>query len=199
MDMNLALLVVDIQNDFCHEAGAFAKQGMNVTNVQRMVPTLQGLIMQVRKYSVPVIYTRQVESEEVTPPNLQRLFQRERLISVCAPNSWGSQFYQLQPLNSEHIFEKYTYDAFSNPQLEKTLDGHNVDSLIITGVNLDVCIDTTIRRAFTEGYNLIIPRDCIATATGASKEVQDHYLKIFKRFYGDICDSYTITEHLTSL
>lgn len=192
---NIAVLVVDIQNDFCHEHGAFAQLGLDVTPAQAVTPLIKGFIDEVRKYGIPVIYSKQIESDEVTPPNLKRQFESGRLKAVCAPNSWGSDFYLLQPAEGEYVLEKYTYDLFSNPQLRKILDEKNINTLVITGVNTDICIDTIVRRAFTEGYQVVVPCNLVATM---NSEGQRYYLDVFHKFFGTVTDSDRILAYLAT-
>ncbi len=106
----MGILVIDIQNDFCHDDGIFAQQGLNVKPAQEVTPRIKAFIDEVRKYNIPVIYTRQIESEEVSPENLKRQFASGKLVPVCAPDSWGSELYQLEPAEGEYVIEKYTYD-----------------------------------------------------------------------------------------
>jgi ureidoacrylate peracid hydrolase len=190
---NIAVLVVDIQNDFCHDEGIFAQQGLDVSPAQEVTPRIQSFIDEVRKYDVPVIYSKQIESDEVTPDNLKRQFAHGKLKAVCTPNSWGAELYQLEPAEGEHVLEKHTYDVFSNPQLRKILDERGIDTLVIAGVNTDVCVDTTVRSAFTNGYQVVVPKDLVATM---NVDGQEHYLSVFDRFFGDVVESAQVPEYL---
>ncbi len=196
---NFGVLVVDIQNDFCDNNGLFAQQGLNVKPAQEVTHRIKAFIDEIRKYYyVPVIYTRQIESQEVSPADLKRQFASGKLVNVCAPNSWGSELYQLKPAgsgeptgNEEYVIEKYTYDAFSNPLLNQILNEKGVDTLVITGVNTDICIDTTIRRAFTEGYNVLVPRELVATM---NVDGEKYFLDVFDKFFGDVVSSNEVFE-----
>lgn len=183
---NIGILVIDIQNDFCHDNGIFAKQGLDVKPAQEVTPRIKAFIDEVRKYDVPVIYTRQVESDDVSPENLKRLFASGKLVGVCEPHSWGSELYLLEPAEGEYVIEKHTYDAFSNPRLKQILEEKGVNTLVITGVNTDICIDTTVRRAFTEGYHVLVPRDLVATM---NVDGEKYFLEIFDKFFGDVVSS----------
>jgi ureidoacrylate peracid hydrolase len=191
---NIALLVVDIQNDFCHEEGVFAESGLDISDVQEAAQRIKKFIDQVREYGVRIVYTKQIESDDITPDNLKRQFENGKLVPVCAPDSWGSELYELEPAQGEYLSEKHTYDAFSNPGLNILLK--NADTVIIAGVNTDVCIDTTVRRAFTEGYQILVAEDLVATATGADEKTQKHFLALFDKFYGDVIESEKIIEYL---
>ncbi len=193
---NIAVLVVDIQNDFCHENGAFAKLGLDVSPAQAVTPRIRAFIDKVRDYDVSIIYSKQIESEEVTPKNLQKQlkrFNQGKIKGACAPGSWGSGLYKLKPAEGEHIVEKYTYDVFSNPQFKDILAQNRINTLVITGVNTDICIDTNIRRSFTEGYNIVIPKDLVATM---NTKVQKDYLDVFDKFFGTVTDSKYILDYL---
>ena len=144
---------------------------------------------------LPIFYSRQIEDLEFSPVNLKRQFASGRLQNVCAPGSWGSELFQIQPGEKEIVLEKYSYDFFSNLQLEKELQQREIDTLIITGLNTDLCIDTTVRSAFTRGYNIIIPKDLV-TSTLASVEIQDYFLKLFHNFLGEVTTSNAILQKL---
>jgi len=181
-----ALIVVDIQNDFCHKDGTFAKQGLDVTPLQKIVPEIISFIDKVRKRGIPIIFSKQIEANDISPENLNRQFKSGKLKTVCAPNSWGADFYLVQPKTKDIVLEKNTYDLFSNPQLQEILNKNKVKMLIVVGVNTDICIDTTVRRAFTEGYFIIVPYDLVATV---NVKVHKHFLKIFNRFFGEVMSS----------
>lgn len=188
----MAVLVVDIQNDFCHPNGAFAKRGLNVKPAQAVVPRIKAFIEKVRAHEIPVIYSRQIESDTHSPRNLKKQFESGKLNPVCSPDSWGAELYLLEPTDGELVVEKYTYDVLSSSSAILKLEG--TDTVIVTGVNTDICIDTTVRSAFTKGFNIIIPRDLVATM---NPEVQEHYLKVFDQFFGTVSDSESILAYLS--
>ena len=190
---NIALLVLDIQNDFCHEKGIFSKLGMDVKPAQEMVPRLINFIDKIRHYNIPIFYSKQIESDDVSPQNLKNQFKTGRLKAVCAPNSWGSELYKLKPLSKEQILEKHAYDFLSNTVLRKLLKEKQIDTVILSGINTDVCIDTTLRSAFTLGYNILIPEDIVASM---NREAHKHLLKIFHHFFGAVVKSDDILEFL---
>ncbi len=126
-----------MQNDFCHEEGVFAKQGLDVKPAQEVATRIQDFIEKARLYNIPIIYTKQIESTEVSPENLQRQFASGKLAPVC--------------------------------------------------------VDTFVRRAFTEGYQVVVLRDLVATMNRAAEE---HYLSIFDRFFGEVIHSETVLSYL---
>lgn len=192
---NIAILVLDIQNDFCDEEGAFSKLGFNIKTIQKVVPGIINFISKARQYNIPIFYSKQIESDEVSPQNLKNQFKSGRLKSVCAPDSFGSELYKIKPLPNEQVLEKYTFDFFSNNQLKKQLKEKQINTIIITGVNTDICVDTTLRSAFTLGYNIIILEDLVASI---NQEAHKYLLKTFHRFFGAVIKSDEILEYLGS-
>ncbi len=101
-----AILVVDIQNDFCDDAGKFAEQGLDIKPAQEVAERINEFLVEVRKLGILVIFSKQVESPEITPLNLQRQIIRGKLKEVCSPGSWGSDFYRIEPSATEVVIEK---------------------------------------------------------------------------------------------
>ncbi|MEK7138152.1 MAG: isochorismatase family cysteine hydrolase [Patescibacteria group bacterium] len=190
-----ALLVVDIQNDFCSSRGKFAKMGFDVSHIQKMVPRLSLFIKEIEKIGIEVFYSKQTESMRISPKNLKSLFNKGKLKIVCQPNSWGSELYRLKPSDNKNVLKKRTYDFLSNQKLNEILQRKKIKTLIITGVNTDICIDTTTRSAFTKGYNIIIPKDLVATI---NQKAHPYFLEIFSRFYGTVAPSKEILKNLTN-
>lgn len=189
----IAVLVIDIQNDFCDDNGIFSRQGLDVKPAQKAAQRIKRFIDEIRRYDTPIIYSRQIEAEDISPANLKRQF-AGWINGVCAPGSWGSGFYRIRPTESEYILEKRTYDVFSNPELKRILDEHEIKTLVIAGVNTDICIDTTVRRAFTEGYQIVVPKDLVATMNKAGEK---YYLTAFDRFFGEVVHSKTVLSYLS--
>lgn len=77
--------------------------------------------------------------------------------------------------------------------MRKQLKEKRINTIIITGVNTDICVDTTLRSAFTLGYNIIIPEDLVASI---NQDTHKQLMKIFHRFFGTVVKSDEILEYL---
>ena len=62
------------------------------------------------------------------------------------------------------IFEKYTYDTFKNPDLDNALKKNSVSTLILTGVETDVCVLTTALSGVDLGYRVIMASDAMTSS-----------------------------------
>jgi ureidoacrylate peracid hydrolase len=107
-----ALVVIDMQNDFCHEEGAGARNGSDVGPVQAMVPRLNALIDAAREVGLPVIFVRTVHNEWTDSD-----VRRERhlgKIPNCVEGTWGTEWYGVEPRPGEPVVTKCRYSAFIN-------------------------------------------------------------------------------------
>jgi len=193
---NTALLVMDLQNDFCSEKGILAKEfNVDVSPIHEMIPKLDKFITALRDLNVKVIFTKQYEVPEGAPKTIKTLFKRGKLTPKCLPDSWGSDFYKIKPLDTDIVLEKRSWDAFTNKQLSEILQSNNIEYLIITGVFTTICIESTARRAFSEGYEVIIPKDLVAVNKQREKH-QELSLEFFNNFLAVVTKSEDILKHL---
>lgn len=154
-----AVIVIDIQNDYCAPSGKIAKEiGLDVTALQSTVPHLIEFVDKSREMELPIIFTQMIEDPEYMAENA-KLKKEGR--SLCTPDTEGFEYYQIQPKEGDYELIKKTYDAFSNPELEEILKKHNIKNLIIIGAYTAICVDSTIRAGFTRGYNIVVPEDLV--------------------------------------
>ena len=188
-----ALLVVDMQNDFCAEGGYVSKLGRDVTACQRIVPQLEALVAGARLSGVPVIWIRaDYEAEKVPEPMRLRQTQMGRGLSCCIPGSWGAEPFALRSQAGEAVVTKHSYSAFIGTDLDATLRGMGVRSLVVAGVQTNVCIESTIRDAHSLGYYLIVPRDGVASHMAYEHEAT---LRNVAFLFGDVVDSAELLGH----
>jgi len=161
---NTALLVIDIQNDYCAKNGKIAvMRKLDVSPVQNIIIPLTRFIGLARDKSIPVIFTRMIEDHHYMKENAKIKFQTSpKPLDICSPNSEGFKYFKIRPLKNDFELIKKSYDAFSNPELNKILKKKGVKNLIITGAYTAVCVDATLRAAYTKGYNIVVPRDLVS-------------------------------------
>jgi ureidoacrylate peracid hydrolase len=191
-----ALLIVDIQTDFCSPNGLSAKKGRGLTNIQSILPQLRNFQQNVKKLGVLTIFTKFIHrSEQNTPTNLNMLIKESNLSPVCKEGTKGADLYYLTPSPDDLIIDKQYYDCFAGTKLLKILKKNKIEIVLITGVRTDICIDTTGKRAFSEGFNTFIISDLVAT-TDQRKEIHDILLATFNKYYGFVINSETVLKLL---
>ena len=160
---NAALVVIDVQNDFCHPDGAMAKNGASVAPMQAMVPRLNRLIESARRTGVPVIFVRVTHTaEDDSEVWLERNLNRKHY--VCLDGSWGAEWYLVSPAEGEPVVVKHRYSAFTGTVLNELLRSKGVKSLILTGTTTDMCVESTARDGFMHDYYIVFVDDCAATS-----------------------------------
>jgi ureidoacrylate peracid hydrolase len=181
---NAALVVVDVQNDFCADEGYFGKLGADVKAVQRMVPTLERLIDAARAARVLVVFVQAIyDPPYVSAPMRERNMRKNRDMPRCITGTWGADFYRVKPKPGDEVVIKHRYSGVINTELDAVLKRHGVKSLLMTGVATDTCVESTARDAYFIDYYVTLVKDCC----GAFNE-QDHIgaLARFDRDYGPV-------------
>jgi len=176
-----ALIVVDVQNDFCHEKGHIGRQGRDVRPRQEMVTRLLKLIGSARQHKIPVIFLRHINNPNVMSP--ASVEQKLRMFSgdetICLEGSWGAEFYRVKPEPGEPIVSKHRYSGFIETDLDLILRSKEVKTLIMTGVATNMCVESTARDGFMKDYHIVFVGDCAATST-----TEDHEATLRNIRYG---------------
>jgi ureidoacrylate peracid hydrolase len=187
-----ALLVIDMQNDFCASEGLVAKSGRDVSAAQEMATRLPDLIAAARAAGVLVVFVRNVYSSDknfyLSDVWLEQAARKQgggyTSIPVCAAGSWEGDFYgAVRPEPGDPVVTKHRYSAFYNTDLDTILRSHGVRTIVATGVSTNVCVETTVREAFIRDYYVVL----VANGTAAyTQEEHDKTLKDIDRFFGEI-------------
>src|SRR5262245_54544780 len=189
-----AILIVDVQNDFCAEGGAMHREGRDLSQVTAMVPRLARLIEAARAAKVRCIWIRNVYN---TGPNwylsevwLEQAKRRRRgayhSFTVCEPDAWNGDFYEIKPLPDEAIVTKHRYGAFESSDLDLVLRSQGIRTVVMTGVATNVCVETTARQAFLRDYYVVFTSDCTATYDQAD---HDATLRNIDMYFGELVDA----------
>jgi len=180
-----ALLVVDVQNDFCHPEGVLAKQGRDITLIREMVPRLLSFIDQAKLFNLPIIFIKVSHSRwEDSPVWLSQKRPFEKL--VCSEGSWGAEFYKVVPQEADRIVTKYRFNAFIGTDLDLILRSRGIKTLIMTGVATNVCVESTARDGYQRDYYIVFLDDCTATYS-----LEEHKATLFNidRYFGTVATS----------
>lgn len=166
-----ALLLCDMQNDFVHPEGAYARGGVTSAGVAAIVPRLATLAGAARQAGLLVAATLFTLAPgrggaPLVAPHLRRL--RPFLApGDFAPGAWGQAVLDaLGPVDA--AVEKVAYDAFHQSRLEWVLRGAGVTTLIVGGIVTNGCVASTVRRAHAMGFESLVLEDGCATIDPAA-------------------------------
>ena len=190
-----ALLVVDMQNDYCHPDGALAGYGVNVSSSEELVPPLSAMLEAARAAEANVIFVRTTHNEwtESAARKAMPLFQG---MSPCQAGSWGAEFFGVSPEPDDLIVTTHRYSSFVNTSLELSLRSLGIRTVIVTGTATNVCVDCTARDAFQRDYFVVVTSDCTSTSNA---QLQKDTLANLEFFYAEVAASEKITEAWTTV
>jgi ureidoacrylate peracid hydrolase len=185
------LVVVDMQNDFCHPEGAACKRGRDMAFVQNMIPRLIHLVNRARDQGFPICFIRTSGNQWTNSP-VWTEFKNPELLA-CAEGSWGSQFHAgLEPLSGDMVVTKHRYSAFIGTDLDMLLRARGVKSLLVTGVGTGMCVFHTLTVGFMLDYYITLVEDCCATTYGPA--AHNEAVALVKKHYGRVASSSEIID-----
>ncbi|MCI0765080.1 cysteine hydrolase family protein [Bacillus sp. TL12] len=166
--MKKALLVIDVQEGM-YTAGGPVYKG------QELLETLQELIQKCRLHEIPVIY-------------VQHNGPKGHPLAKGKPE-WNIHS-AIAPKDGDIIIEKETPDSFHKTNLRKVLQDNEIEHVIMSGMQTEYCVDTTTRRAFSEGHKITLVRDAHSTFDSeqlSAEEIVKHHNTVLGAF-ADVVD-----------
>lgn len=165
-----AVVVIDLQNDYLHADGAIAQMGQDTAAGRAIMPAVHALVDAARESGVPRIYVRTTHGPWTDTPAWRERGSAGDDLAVAAvplvrPNTWGAELYELAPRDDELVVTKHRYSGFLYTSLELNLRACGRDTLLLAGVQTDVCVEATATDAIMRGFHPVLVRDCVATAS----------------------------------
>nr|AQS29540.1 hypothetical protein [uncultured archaeon]AQS33469.1 hypothetical protein [uncultured archaeon] len=188
------LLVVDVQNEFCHPDGFFARNlcecspegffredKLTTAAIDKAVDNIEKTIAYFRDARRPIVFVKAVSD----PEYLSRVrFERYKQMykqGFLKDGTWSTDFYRISPNEGELVFKKGAYNPFCNPKFKKHIS-RTSSGLVLTGFFSDVCIDAVARTADEIGIG--IPTEVIADCSQGLFRSHEENLRFMEMFYG---------------
>lgn len=185
-----ALVIVDVQNDYCHPEGALGLTGCDVGGVREMMPRLHRLLGAAREEGIPILFI-QTFHEEATDSEAWVARSSGRSARVCRKGSWGAEFFEIAPRPEEIVVNKHRYSAFVNTRLDSILRTLKIETLLIAGVSTNVCVESTARDGFMLDYHIVLLEDACASY---SREAHEMTLVNIQDYFGTVAGSGEVME-----
>jgi hypothetical protein len=170
--MSPALVVVDLQNDFCTGSAVARYSHLDSGRLAEVAAGAARAVDSARDAGVEVVFVRFVGDVEHQGPSWRARDAALGKRPKCLEGTPGAAFYGVSPRPGERVFTKRAcFDAFLADGFEAHLRARGVTGLVLAGVYTDVCVDSTARTAFQKGFHITVLADCTTSLHLSDAEI----------------------------
>lgn len=206
---SVALIIIDMQNDFLDEKGYFAvKQNWPVSHFNEVKKNIKELKEAVVKSGCKVIYT----ATGYSPDGSDAYTRRHNILpsifiekdgkpreddSAVIKGTWGADIIsELAPSKNDYVVHKRRFNAFYQTELEHMLRCWDIKTVIVTGVITEVCVESTVREAFIRDFDVLVASDGVGSW---SRERHEASLRNIDFAYGRVFTTKQLIEMVSKI
>jgi ureidoacrylate peracid hydrolase len=180
-----AVVVVDLQNDFCAPDGALGRTGMAIEPLHAVIDHVNQLTRTLRVLGAKVVFLRSVYTDangRFRAPAMaaqahRRWNGRGLMVPFLREGHRGSELHpEVETHTGDTIVRKHSYDGFFRSRLGPVLRAASARHVIVAGITTDICVLFTSQEAFQRGYDVLIAQDCVAAYDAARHRAALHVL-----------------------